>query len=235
MPVFSLSNELVFPPVELATKEGILAIGGDLSEERLILAYSTGIFPWFNEGDPVIWWSPDPRFVLFPKELKISKSMKKIIRNREFDITFDTAFETVITESRKSPRKGQSGTWITNEMIDAYIKLNKIGLAHSVEAWKNGNLAGGLYGVSIGSCFFGESMFSKESNASKAAFITLVEILEKLNFSIIDCQVYTNHLKSLGARLISRKKFIDILKTSIRKQTVAGSWTELYNRNDSNI
>ena len=183
-----LGEEIIFPNVDVASPDGIVAIGGDLSPKRLILAYKSGIFPWYNEGEPIIWYSPDPRMVLFPGKLKISKSMKS---------TF---------------RKDQAGTWITNDMRKAYIKLHELGIAKSVEVWKNNELVGGLYGIDLDNIFCGESMFSKTSNASKIAFIHLSQKLEKNNYKLIDCQVYNDHLASLGAEEISRKEFIDFLK-----------------------
>ncbi len=215
MPIFLLNDELVFPEVEHATDEGILAIGGDLRPERLLLAYASGIFPWYSNGEPIIWWSPDPRFVLFPPELKVSRSMRKILKQGVFSITFDKAFERVIEQCRRIKRKGQRGTWITPEMQKAYIRLYKLGFAHSVEAWKDGELAGGLYGVSLGKVFFGESMFSKASNASKACLVTLVEHLAKMGVELIDSQVYTRHLETLGAREIPRSEYLTLLKNLI--------------------
>ena len=212
MSICLLTDKLIFPDVAHATDEGILAVGGDLRPERLLLAYSSGIFPWYSVGEPIIWWSPDPRFVLFPEELKVSRSMRKILRQGVFSITFDKAFELVIGQCKKIKRKGQRGTWITPEMQKAYIRLYKLGFAHSVEAWKDGELVGGLYGVSLGKVFFGESMFSSVSNASKACLITLVEHLTKLGFELIDSQVYTGHLEILGAREIPRSEYLNLLK-----------------------
>lgn len=207
-----LGKDLVFPDVETASPEGILAFGGDLLPERLILAYKSGIFPWYNEGEPIIWYSPDPRMVLFPKELKISKSMRQLIRRKEFSITWNTAFEQVIEYCQKSPRKDQFGTWITDDMMKAYIKLHELGLAKSIEVWKDKELVGGLYGIDLGHIFCGESMFSKTSNTSKLAFIHLAQSLEKKKYKLIDCQVYNEHLDSLGAREIPRKEFMGYLK-----------------------
>jgi leucyl/phenylalanyl-tRNA---protein transferase len=208
-----LSKELVFPPVQLANEDGLLAIGGDLSVERLMLAYKSGIFPWYNQGEPIIWYSPNPRMVLFPTNLKISKSMKQLIRKKEFKVTYNQNFEAVISNCKHIYRSSdQGGTWITNEMQQAYINLHKKGVAKSVEIWKNEELVGGLYGIDLGTVFCGESMFSKVSNASKLAFIYLVEKLEKENYKIIDCQVYNNHLASLGADEISREAFLNFLK-----------------------
>lgn len=210
--MFLLSEDIIFPPVHLANDDGILAIGGDLSIERLELAYKSGIFPWYNEGEPIIWYSPNLRMVLFPKDLKIAKSMRKIIRNNEFKVTFNQNFSEVISNCKSIKREGQEGTWITNEMQQAYIKLHKKGIAKSVEVWQNNQLVGGLYGVDLGNVFCGESMFSKVSNASKLAFIYLVQKLEKEHYKLIDCQVYNSHLASLGAKEISREEFLKYLK-----------------------
>jgi leucyl/phenylalanyl-tRNA---protein transferase len=206
-----LGKEIIFPKVETASPKGIIAIGGDLSPERLILAYKSGIFPWFNEGEPIIWYSPDPRMVLFPDKLYISKSMRQILRKEEFEITFNQNFPEVISQCKSTDRKGQSGTWITDDMQKAYIKLHELGIAKSVEVWKNKKLVGGLYGIDLGHVFCGESMFSMVSNASKVAFIHLAKKLEKEKYSLIDCQVYNDHLASLGAEEITREKFIEIL------------------------
>jgi leucyl/phenylalanyl-tRNA--protein transferase len=207
MPLFALEQELIFPPVALAEPDGLLAIGGDLSTERLLLAYHSGIFPWY-EGRHILWWSPDPRFVLFPDELKVSKSMRQLIRRDTFTFTTNKAFTEVIAHCKTVPRRGQDGTWITEEVKEAYGQLHKAGYVHSAEAWLNGELVGGLYGVRLGKAFFGESMFSKASNASKYAFIRYAEQLQSEGVALIDCQVYTEHLESLGARMISREDFI---------------------------
>ena len=207
-----LSKDLVFPPVNLADKNGLLAIGGDLSAERLLLAYKSGIFPWYNEDEPIIWYSPDPRMVLFPKNLKISKSMKQIIRKNQFRATFNQNFPEVISNCKNSYREGQGGTWITDEMEQAYINLHHLGVAKSVEVWEGNELVGGLYGIDLGHVFCGESMFSKVSNASKFAFIYMVQKLEKEHYKLIDCQVYNEHLASLGADEISRETFLSYLK-----------------------
>lgn len=214
MPLFALDKELIFPPVELAEPDGLLAMGGDLSSERLLLAYKKGIFPWY-EGEHILWWCPDPRFVLFPPELKISKSMKQVLKRNEFEFKTDTAFQQVIRACKTAVRPGQDGTWITDEVERSYTKLFELGYAHSAEAWKNGELVGGLYGILSGNVFFGESMFSKETNASKFAFITYVQQLMKEGIQLIDCQVYTEHLESLGATMISRKEFSTLLKKLI--------------------
>ncbi|MDV6220501.1 leucyl/phenylalanyl-tRNA--protein transferase [Flavitalea sp. BT771] len=207
MPLFALDQEMIFPPVALAEPDGLLAIGGDLSKERLLLAYRNGIFPWY-EGKHILWWSPDPRFVLFPDELKVSKSMRQLIRRETFVFTVNKAFGEVIANCRTIARRGQDGTWITEEVKEAYGRLHKEGYVHSAEAWLNGELVGGLYGVRLGKAFFGESMFSKYSNASKYAFIRYVEQLRSEGVELIDCQVYTEHLESLGARMIPRSEFI---------------------------
>lgn len=206
-----LGKELVFPPVEMASSEGILAFGGDLQPERLILAYQSGIFPWYNEGEPIIWYSPGRRMVLFPEELKISKSMRRLIAKNKYTLSWNKAFEQVIDQCQKSPRKEQLGTWITEEMKEAYIMLHKLGFAKSVEVWDEDELIGGLYGIDLGHIFCGESMFSKVNNTSKLAFIHLVQELQKKDYKLIDCQVYNEHLDSLGAREISRKEFMGFL------------------------
>lgn len=209
--IFSLTKDLIFPPVHLAETDGLLAAGGDLSIERLVLAYRSGIFPWYSEP-PILWWSPDPRFVLFPAELKVSASMKQLLRKQVFRITLNQDFEGVIRNCRHTARPGQDGTWITNPMQQAYIRLHKEGYAQSVECWQDDKLVGGLYGVKLGNCFFGESMFSHVSNASKAAFITFVQSAEAKDLAFIDCQVYTDHLASLGARFITRSTFLELLQ-----------------------
>lgn len=223
MPLFALDQSLTFPPVTLSEPDGLLAMGGDLSTERLLIAYKNGIFPWY-EGDTPLWWSPDPRFVLFPEELRISKSMKSLLRNKTFTFTINQDFAGVIRACKQTPRKDQDGTWITDEVEYAYTKLHRLGYAHSVEVWAPldkddqrdatgvSRLVGGLYGIRLGRVFFGESMFSHTSNASKYAFISYVDQLRQEGVQLIDCQVYTEHLESLGARMIPRKKFIDLLK-----------------------
>jgi leucyl/phenylalanyl-tRNA--protein transferase len=222
MPVYRLPDRPIFPPVEHAVKSGLLAVGGDLSPERLLAAYREGIFPWYSEGEPLLWWSPDPRFVLFPQELRVSRSMRQFLKKQRFRITLDHAFQSVIAACRK-PRPGQDGTWITQAMQEAYIALHDLGYAHSVEAWQEESLVGGLYGVSIGRAFFGESMFSTRANASKAALIALVDRAD-LRFDLIDCQMETPHLRSLGARPIPRREFKDLLKESLRHESFRGNW-----------
>jgi len=205
-----LTKEIWFPNVDQANADGLLAVGGDLSVERLILAYKSGIFPWFSLQEPILWWSPNPRFVLFPERLKVSKSMKRLLRNNGYTITVNRAFEEVIAECSKIKRSGQRGTWITQSMIEAYTTLHQLGYAKSVEVWNGDILVGGLYGIDLSNgVFCGESMFSKESNASKIAFITLIQ---DNKYTLIDCQVYTNHLESLGAEEIPRGDFLKYLK-----------------------
>ena len=211
-PLTFLTNELYFPSVEDANAEGLLAVGGDLSPERLLLAYNSGIFPWFNEGSLILWWSPDLRMVLFPERIKVSKSMRKVLKSNQFSVTKNSCFEAVVDQCALAKREGQEGTWITNEMKEAYLKLHEMGHAKSYEVWQDDKMVGGLYGIDLGHIFCGESMFSLVSNASKFAFIQLAEELHKKNYSLIDCQLYTKHLESLGAEEIPRSRFIEILK-----------------------
>lgn len=211
-PLFFLSDRLEFPDVETANSEGLLAVGGDLSSERLMYGYKNGIFPWFNEDSLILWWSPDPRMVLFPEKIKISNSMQKILKGNQFQLTMNTCFEEIVTRCASIKRKGQQGTWITYNMKRAYLKLHEKGYAKSYEVWEDSQLVGGLYGIDLGHVFCGESMFSTVSNASKFAFIKLAQELGKKNYSLIDCQLYTDHLASLGAEEIPRKKFVKILK-----------------------
>ena len=210
--MYFLSRELFFPPVGYASPEGIVAIGGDLSPERLLLAYRSGIFPWFEDDEPILWWSPPERMVLLFDELKVSKSMRNVLNRGIFRVTFNTAFEQVIHNCRNVKRNGQAGTWLTENMVSAYCKLHELGYAKSVEVWQDDELVGGLYGIDLGHIFCGESMFSKVSNASKAAFITLAKKLEQENYRLLDCQVYNEHLESLGAREIDRDDFMALLK-----------------------
>jgi len=222
-----IEDDTPFPPVDSADQHGILALGGELTVERLINAYSHAIFPWYDEDQPVIWWSPDPRFVLFPEKLRVSKSMRQVIKRGIFEIRFDTAFRDVISSCAETPRRHERGTWITPDMLEAYCMLHENGYAHSVEAWRDGKLAGGLYGVSLGSMFFGESMFTREANASKAAFITLVTKLINHGFSLVDSQVHTNHLESLGAEEIPRTEYLEYLSLGLSRSTLKGNWGEI--------
>ena len=224
MPVEISRRSLEFPDLDEADESGLLAIGGDLSIERLKLAYSKGIFPWYEDGMPILWWSPDPRMVLFPEKMIISHSLRQSIKKQQFTITIDHAFEKVIRNCAKTTRKGEDGTWITTEMQNAYIRLHEAGYAHSAEAWLEGELVGGLYGVALGKAFFGESMFHHVTNASKVALFELVEKLSSWNFEIIDAQVYTNHLESLGGEMIPRGEYIHILEKALLKEDVIGSW-----------
>ena len=209
--MYLLNNDLFFPPLAMADDDGLLAIGGDLGTERLLLAYRTGIFPWYNEMEPICWWSPDPRFVLYPADLKISSSMKTILQNGKYRFTINRAFTQVIQNCKSITRKDQEGTWISPAMQKAYSLLHELGYAHSAETWMDGKLVGGLYGIRLGNLFFGESMFNVKPNASKFAFINYVQQLQKEHVQLIDCQLHTAHLESLGAKMISRKLFADIL------------------------
>jgi len=224
MPVYLLSEALIFPHPRLASREGLLAVGGDLSQERLLSAYNQGIFPWFSDGEPILWWSPDPRLILFPHEFKVSRSLKKVLKRSQFDITIDRAFRRVITECAETRMAKKESTWIVREMIEAYCRLHETGFAHSVEAWQNGVLVGGLYGVSLGKCFFGESMFTTVSNASKVALAGLVYFLKSNEFHMIDCQITTKHLISMGAREIPRDRFLALLQASLKEPDMTGKW-----------
>lgn len=225
MPVYQLHETYNgFPNVEEA-EDGLLAIGGDLTPERLIQAYYSGVFPWFSDDEPIMWWAPDPRFVLIPENLKVSKSMRNILNRKKFKVTFDTAFKDVINNCQKSPRKEQDGTWITEEMKQAYTDLHKKGIAHSVEVWENNKLVGGLYGLSMGAAFFGESMFSKVSNASKVALISLIKNDFNFKFDFIDCQIHTEHLATMGAEEIPRSNFMKLLASALQEESFIGSWT----------
>lgn len=212
MPLFSLTDELIFPDPEMAEPDGLLAMGGDLSKERLTLAYRSGIFPWYTSDTPILWWSTDPRLVLMPRDLKVSRSLRQTINKGAFSITFDQAFNEVITACASVRRPEQEGTWITTEMREAYIGLHRAGHAHSAEAWNKGELAGGLYGVALGRVFFGESMFANESDASKVSFVRLVEHLRNRGYALIDCQQTTEHLMRFGAREMPRTEFLKLLK-----------------------
>ncbi len=214
-----------FPPLDTALRQpnGLLAVGGDLTPQRLLSAYSQGIFPWFSEGDPILWWSPDPRMVLFPAELKISRSLAKTLRNKIYEVRFDSAFDAVV-EACAGPRHGESGTWIVPSMQEAYSRLHALGYAHSVETWVDGQLAGGLYGVAIGKMFYGESMFTRVNDGSKIALVHLVRQLAAAGFGMIDCQMETEHLASLGARPIPRREFAQRLSGLIDCDHVADAW-----------
>ena len=214
MPLFALDKELIFPPVNLAEPDGLLAVGGDLSAKRLLLAYRSGIFPWY-EGEHILWWCPDPRFVLLPEELKISKSLKPLLNKNHFEFTINKAFKQVINNCKSISRRNQESTWITDAVKEAFINLHELGFAHSAEVWKDNELVGGLYGVRLGNVFFGESMFSKQSNASRYAFIKYVQFLKNENVTLIDCQVYTDYLESMGARMIPRQEFIELLEKNV--------------------
>jgi leucyl/phenylalanyl-tRNA---protein transferase len=223
MPVFKLDERLEFPPADLAD-DGLLAVGGDLSPERLVLAYSRGIFPWYEDGLPILWHSPDPRMVLEPEQLRVPTSLKKTMRKHPYRLTLDVAFPAVIEACASAPRPGQDGTWITSEMRDAYVKLFRLGLAHSTEAWRGDELVGGLYGVSLGSMYFGESMFARAPDASKIAFVTLVGELRRRGIDLIDCQVHTEHLARFGAVEWPRAHYLRALARCLRRPTYRGRW-----------
>jgi leucyl/phenylalanyl-tRNA---protein transferase len=224
MPVYLLDDELRFPHPDHADKDGLLAVGGDLSPDRLILAYANGIFPWFNDDSPIMWWSPDPRMILIPGNFKKSKSLLQTIRGKKFEVQFDGNFSEVIRHCASTSRKHEDGTWIVPEMIDAYTTLHKMGFAHSVGTYREGHLVGGLYGVSIGKAFFGESMFYLERDASKVALAALVDRLVEWEFHLIDAQQQTGHLRSLGARPVQRAVFLDLLKEAVKFPTITGKW-----------
>jgi leucyl/phenylalanyl-tRNA---protein transferase len=225
VPVFRLDERLVFPPPHLADKRGILAVGGDLGPDRLLLAYSHGIFPWYEDGQPILWHSPDPRMVLEAPRLTVPRSLAKTIRQAPFRLTLDTAFPEVVEGCASVERPGQRGTWITPAMKEAYRELHRRGVAHSVEAWKDGRLVGGLYGVSLGAAFFGESMFARERDASKIAFVALVSQLVRWGITLVDCQVYTDHLARFGASEWPRRRFLAALAKAIAQKTLPGPWT----------
>ena len=225
MPVYQLIHDIpLFPPAEEAEADGLLAVGGDLTKERLLTAYRKGIFPWYEVGQPILWWCPNPRLVLFPEELKISRSLRKVLHKQEFEIRFDSSFENVIKSCADVRTEQGKGTWIIPEMQQAYIELHQEGYAHSVESWLNGELVGGLYGISLGQCFFGESMFSTVSDSSKAALVELANFSNQVGIKIIDCQMTTQHLLSLGAREIDRQSFLKKLHQYLEKPDIKGSW-----------
>jgi leucyl/phenylalanyl-tRNA--protein transferase len=223
MPVFRLDDRLVFPDAAFA-EDGLLAVGGDLSPERLLLAYASGIFPWYGEGQPILWHSPDPRMVLEAGNLHVQKSLRKAIKRRDYLVTLDTAFHRVIEGCARALRPDEGGTWITPEMIEAYGELHRRGYAHSVEAWRENELAGGLYGVSLGAAYFGESMFALAPDASKVAFVTLVEQLDCWGITLIDCQVYTEHLERFGAQEWPREQYLTALREALMQPTRTGKW-----------
>lgn len=225
MPIFHLSDRVSFPPPHFAGREGLLAVGGDLSTERLLLAYQMGIFPWFSDCDPILWWSPDPRLILYPSHIHVTRRLRRTIRQGVFTVTGDTAFERVIHRCAQIRMENGEGTWITDAMIKAYCRLFAIGYAHSVETWQNDTLVGGLYGVSVGGCFFGESMFSEVSNASKVGLVSLCVFLQAHGFDMIDCQLTTNHLLWMGGEEISRSDFLKKLQISMKKKTLRGPWS----------
>jgi leucyl/phenylalanyl-tRNA--protein transferase len=225
MPVFKLSKEIVFPPPELARDDGLLAVGGDLSAERLLMAYQMGIFPWYSEGDPILWWSPVPRLIMKPSEFHLAKRLARELRKGVFQFSFDQDFKAVIESCAISRTKQNESTWINKKMIKAYCHLHKLGFAHSVECWQNNNLVGGLYGVAVGGAFFGESMFSKVPNSSKAAMAILARHLQEWNFSLIDCQMRTSHLISLGAYEINGPDFFNRLQKAILKPEHQSPWS----------
>lgn len=224
MPIYLLNEKLSFPPVEGA-EDGVVAVGGDLSPERLLLAYSKGIFPWFGENDPIIWHSPEERFIMLLDKLHISKSMRRVLNSNKFKITFDTDFIYIIQQCAQVKRKGEDSTWITSEMIDAYKKLHDLGYAHSIEVWQDDRIVGGLYGVSLGKCFFAESMFHTATNASKFAVIKLIELLKQKDFHFLDAQVYTDHVATLGAKEIPRQTFLQLLQEGLQHESWIGKWS----------
>ncbi len=219
-----LTHDLIFPPPSWATEDGLIAVGGDLRPERLLLAYRSGIFPWPHEGLPLLWFCPDPRMVLLPHEVHVSRSLRKFMRKQQVRVTLDRDFARVIRSCARIPRGNNRGTWITRDMIDAYMRLHELGYAHSVETWRGEKLVGGLYGVSVGAGFFGESMFARSTNASKVAFIALVRQLQRWQFHLIDCQMHTNHLASLGARQWSLSQFLSQLSDALKQTTRCGQW-----------
>jgi len=225
VPVTYLGARIAFPPPDSAEPDGLLAIGGDLEPRRLLRAYAQGIFPWYEEGLPILWHCPDPRVVLLPAALHVSRSLRKTLRRAPFSLTLDTNFEAVIRACAHAPRPGQDGTWITEDMVDAYLRLHELGLAHSAEAWLESELVGGVYGVALGSCFFGESMFSARPNASKVAFATLVAQLESWGFELLDCQVHTEHLERFGAEAWPRPRFLEALAHALEQPTRRGRWS----------
>lgn len=228
MTVYQLDSELWFPPSREYEEHGVVAMGGDLSVPRLLMAYRQGIFPWYNEEEPITWWCPAQRMVLLPHEVKISRSSRNLLNRQKFEVRADTCFEEVIDQCQKVVRKGQEGTWLNDELKGAIIDLHQLGYAHSIEAFENGKLVGGLYGLSLGRMFFGDSMFSLAGSASKIAFITLCQKLEGLHFDLVDCQVYNTHLASLGAFEMPRSQFLKLLAHNPIEKTLRGRWTEFF-------
>ncbi|MGE0870056.1 MAG: leucyl/phenylalanyl-tRNA--protein transferase [Kofleriaceae bacterium] len=224
MPVFRLDDRLVFPPVHLA-EDGLLALGGDLKPERLLLAYSQGIFPWYAENLPILWHSPDPRMIMTTRDLVVQRSLRKVIRRKPYELRMDTAFAQVLEGCASVPRPGQNGTWLIPEMVEAYCRLHELGFAHSIEAWEADQLVGGLYGVSLGAAFFGESMFAHAPDASKIAYVACVRQLDAWNIGLIDCQVHTEHLMRFGAYEVPRLKYLELLKLALDEPTRRGTWT----------
>ncbi|MDT8446670.1 MAG: leucyl/phenylalanyl-tRNA--protein transferase [bacterium] len=225
MPIYQLPKEFLFPHPEEAETEGILAVGGGLEPERLLLAYQMGIFPWYDHNTPILWWSPDPRLLIYPKEVHVSKTLKRVLRSGKFRVSFDQAFGQVIEACAVTKREGQEGTWILDEMVEAYTELHRQGYAHSVECWEEGVLVGGLYGISIGAAFFGESMFSHRPDASKTALVYLCAQLDAWNFELVDCQVPTDHLKRMGAIEVPRRLFLEQLGQALQQETRLGTWS----------
>ncbi len=225
MPVWKLNDEVIFPDPNQAEPDGLLAVGGDLRPERLLAAYAAGIFPWYAEG-PILWYSPDPRMVLAPGALRVARSLRKVMARQPFEIRFDTAFERVIRACAKAKRPGQDGTWIAPSMIAAYCRLHEMGYAHSVEAWADGELAGGLYGISLGAAFFGESMFARREDASKVAFVQLVRRLEDWRFELVDCQIESHHMARFGAKNWPRTRFLTALERAVHAPTRRGPWSQ---------
>ncbi|MBN1656391.1 MAG: leucyl/phenylalanyl-tRNA--protein transferase [Deltaproteobacteria bacterium] len=224
MPVYHLTQNLIFPPPEGASREGVVAIGGDTSPERLILAYSQGIFPWPHEGMPLLWFSPDPRFILELGRVRVSRSLRKSVRKNPYEIRSDSAFRQVMESCARMPRPNQDGTWITEDLVKGFCSLHRSGLAHSIEAWRDGRLVGGLYGISLGGAFFGESMFAREPDASKIATVTLLGNLYAWEFSFVDCQIYTDHLARFGAIEWPRRRYLDLLRNTLSRPTRQGRW-----------
>ncbi len=225
MPIYRIPEELVFPHPSLAEATGLLGVGGDLRPERLLLGYANGIFPWYSEDQPILWFSPDPRFVLYPEKLHIGRSLEKVLRQRPYRLTLDSAFEQVINNCSTAPRRGQDGTWITSDMVQAYIQLHELGHAHSIEVWDEDLLVGGLYGVSIGRLFAGESMFTRANNASKIALVALVQQLQRWNFALIDSQVHTETLERMGALGIPREDYLNTIATLTQEEHMVHKWS----------